>query len=229
VTEPAIGQIEATSGSVAETSGEAAAGGSPPPMFRRAAHVDIRRSDNVEEETYLVSNDAAGTVFLADRQVVDVLERMDGRTPVGAIAHDLGIDEGEMGRIIQLLLSGALIIVPGATQTVPPPAKPVETRLIFFRFDLMDAGPITRFVAPVLGALYSRLGFLAWCALILTAGMGLAAEPEAFGAAFEALANLSWESGVYIAIIFIVLKLCHGLGHCCCSAPICCQLRRAHR
>lgn len=185
----------------------------PPPMFRRAAHVDIRRSDNMAEETYLVSNDAAGTVFLADRRVVDVLERMDGRTPVGAIAQGLSIDEGEMGRIIQLLLSGSLIIIPGATQTVPPPAKPVETRLIFFRLDLMDAGPITRFVAPVLGALYSPIGFLAWCALILTAAVGLAAEPEAFGAAFEALANLSWESGVYIAIIFIVLKLCHELGH----------------
>ena len=196
-----------------DAAGTAKAGGAPPPMFRRATHVDIRRSDNVTEETYLISNDASGAVFLADRQVVDVLERMDGRTPVGAIAHDLAINEGEMGRIIQLLLSGALIIIPGATQTVPPPAKPVETRLIFFRLDLMDAGPITRFVAPVLGALYSPIGVLLWLALIITAAVGLAAEPEAFGAAFEALANLSWESGVYIAIIFIALKLCHELGH----------------
>lgn len=188
-------------------------GGPPPPVFRRAAHVDIRRSDNTNEETYLVSNDAAGTVFLAERPVVDVLERMDGRAPVGAIAHDLGMDEGEMGRIVQLLLSGALIIVPGATQSMPTPPKPPEMRLIFFKLDLLDAGPFTRFVAPVLGALYSLPGVLAWCALIITAAVGLAAEPEAFTAAFEALANLSWESGVYIAIIFIVLKLCHELGH----------------
>ncbi len=193
--------------------GAAASGPVRPEALGVADHVSITRSGGGAEETFVVSNDASGNAFLTNRQTVDFLDQMREGLSAPMAAQAVGFDEQQATHLIQSLVAHGLLTAPGRTQPAPKPKRPVESRLIFFRIGLFDAKPIAKRCLPLLERLFSPFAVLVWLGLIVAAAVNLIAEPEAFRHALTSLLDLSWTGAVQLAIVFIILKIFHELGH----------------
>lgn len=86
--------------------------------------------------------------------------------------------------------------------------------VMYLRFRLFNPDPLLSVLEPVARPLLSRAGLVLWCALMVYAGYALASTPDAWGRLVngfdDALAPSNWG---WIAVVFIVTKALHELGH----------------
>ncbi len=182
--------------------------------MKRAAQIRITATDAGESGSgYVVSNLAAATSFLADQQTVDFVEAIDQHGDPSVAAQMLGLDQFHAEQLLNQLVAAGVLVELGTTAQPAKPKKPVETRLIFFRLDLLDIGPMVRALLPLLRLPFSTLGFILWAGLIFLAAAALTREPMAFANAAHSLTQLSWEGAAILAVVFTLLKVVHELGH----------------
>lgn len=182
--------------------------------MRRAVHSRITTTDVGEEgPRYVVSNTASATSFLADQQTVDFIEAVDRLGDPGLAAQALRLDKTMAEQLLAQLVASGVLVEPGVSVEPPKQKKPAETRLMFFRIELLDIGPMVRAFSPVLRLPFTRLGFVVWFCLLLLAVSALTRDPQGISAAIRSLTTLSWEGAAVLAVIFTLLKIVHEFGH----------------
>ncbi|MEO1495105.1 MAG: hypothetical protein AAFV19_23425 [Pseudomonadota bacterium] len=187
---------------------ERAANGS---NLKVAAHVSVLRTGS--GDGFVLSNDVSGTSFLTDKRTVSFLDLLREQMLAGPAAKAAGFTEAQANETIQQLVAHGFLVADGHTQPAQTARKPIESQLIFFRIGLLDAGPVTRLLRPILGPLFTAPLVLLWCVLVTAAIINVLGEPDAFRLALLDLANLTWMNGLQLAVIFVGLKLFHELGH----------------
>lgn len=177
------------------------------------AHVTVTRELGDGETRYVVHDAATGSHYAADERTYRVLEGLRGARPLPSILDDAGVSEDEFKALIGQLVRAGLVHRPGASDAPPPPKPPPESRLVFFRIDLLDIRPVVDAGFGVLRAPFTVPGVLLWAALATAAAFSLIAEPRAFAQALASFTELSWEGVAILAVVIICLKAWHELGH----------------
>lgn len=181
-------------------------------MLRKAPSTTIW-PDGTEPKRFVLANEASGSVYAADAKTVRLLDHLDGRTGDAQAAERAGLEPREAEEIAKALIANGLVIADGATQAPQKRRRPWETRLVFFRLDLLDIAPLVDRVAPVLSPVFTGFGFIVWLGVLGVALFGLIAEPEAVRDALLTLPEMSWQTAIALVLAFTVLKAIHELGH----------------
>ncbi len=83
--------------------------------------------------------------------------------------------------------------------------------IMYFRMRLFNPDPIIARVEPILRPAINIWGFLAWCALVVSAIAALVPHTGVLFGSFEnAIAPANWP---WLAVVFVITKVFHELGH----------------
>lgn len=156
---------------------------------------------------------STGSHYAADAETYAVFQALRDGRGVEDIAATSGLSEAAFKALIGQFVNHGLVVSPGETSSKAPPKAPFESRLIFFRIDLLDIRPIVDRLISVLRLPFLKLGVLCWAVLMTAAAFSLIAEPKAFAQAIAGFADLSWESAVVLFVAIVSLKIWHELGH----------------
>lgn len=182
--------------------------------MKKAAQIRITATDaGADGAGYVVSNLASATSFLVDQRTVDFIDAVDRSGDPAHAMQMVGLDKAQAEQLLTQLMAAGVLVEAGATAQPAKPKKPFETRLIFFRLDLLDIGPMVRWLSPMLRIPFSTLGFAIWIGLILMAIATLTREPKGLMIAARSLTQLSWEGAAVLAVVFTLLKIVHEFGH----------------
>lgn len=143
-------------------------------------------------------------------RVIDGFRREEAPADIAAVAD---ISQDELSALIEQLVRHGILSKPGMAPAEERAKPPPESRLIFFRWDLVNARPIVDLFYGVLRHAFSWAGAAAWLLLAATALFAVIAEPSAFADAFRSLETLSWSAAALLAVVIVLLKCWHELGH----------------
>ena len=183
-------------------------------FHRRVDQLRIRWIDSGSgSERFAISNDVTGAVFRCDRRIVTFLGHLDGRTHPKQAASAAGIEPADLEQAMAQLARNGLIYRPGETLAQPAKRPPLESRMIFFRIGLGDVARLIEAILPLARFPFTPIGVAIWALLVASAAYALLGSWDAFQQAAGALSELTWRGAATLAVIFIVLKILHEIGH----------------
>lgn len=182
-------------------------------MLQAPSYISIVRDHGGGPGRYVAHDASTGAHFMLDETTRGVIEGLRAKRSLQQIEADSGLSPDEFKALVGRMVQNGLVLSPGETEAPKTPKGPPESRLIFFRVDLLNIRPVVEAGYALLRLPFTRFGFVAWIALMLTAGFALIADPDAFARAFAGFASLSWESAAILMGVIILLKVWHELGH----------------
>lgn len=162
---------------------------------------------------YILHDASTGAHYAADAETYAVFRAIRDGEALDRIAARSALSETAFKALIGQFVRHGLAIQPGETPSTAAIKPPLESRLIFFRLDLIDIRPIVDRLIFVLRLPFSKLGVACWAVLMSAAAFSVIGEPQAIARAIAGFADLSWESAVVLLAAIVCLKIWHELGH----------------
>ena len=126
-------------------------------------------ADDAAEPEFIISNEATGKHFSANRLTVQFLDAVKRTGSLRAAAAEVGLLEPHFKAVMAQLRKAGVVIELGQTAEAPAPKAPVESKLISLRSDLINAAPLARRLDPLGRFLFSGIGYVAWFVAVLAA------------------------------------------------------------
>lgn len=163
----------------------------------------------------VIANEASGAYFLADDAMLRFLEFVRRLGSIEGAGKALGLPPEITNSLEQTLVENGVLISddPDAKHAAKGRKRPpLESQILFFRFEFFDLRPFLAHVYPVLRLAFTPAAFALWAALIAYAAAILVSNADQ---AFADLASLSLspETAVILGGLFLALKAVHELGH----------------
>lgn len=165
------------------------------------------------EPEFVLSNEATGKIYKANRPTVQFLDALRRTGSVGQAFHDAQIQDSFKSGLIGPLLQAGFLIEPGTTAKAPKPKAPLESKLVSLRADLIDAGPVAAAFSWLGRALFSPVGYFCWALAAVTAIFQLLANAEKVSLSLRSIPDMGWKGFLVFAGLYVVLKMIHELGH----------------
>ncbi len=166
------------------------------------------------EARFVVTNEATGRHFSANRTSVNHLESLRRFGDPTRAAREARLDPADAARLLGTLVKHGVVVAPGSTKADETPAKgPVEGRLIAIKKDLFDVGGLARRLNPVGRFLFSWPATVLWVILMIVAGVDLIRSADRLVLALSNLRDLGVVSAIGFVVVFLVSKAIHEMGH----------------
>ncbi|RLJ59550.1 hypothetical protein BCF46_1701 [Litoreibacter meonggei] len=177
-----------------------------------------------DELEFVISNEATGKFFLANRSTVQFFSLVK---ETGSVPHALakaGIPSQQGDALVKRLVQSGLLVRSGETQSEADlKAAPIESKLISMRWDLVDASRITDILGWLGRLLYSPVGYLAWCGAMIAMVQALLANTEKLTLGLRQVFEADWRQFLIFGILYVALKIVHEMGHALAYRTMCLQ------
>lgn len=178
--------------------------------------------DGADELEFVITNEATGKYFLANQKTVQFFAavRETGSVHEGLIKSGILPQHGT--NLVKRLLDAGLLVRAGETQSKADiKAAPIESKLISMRWDLFDSSRIVALFGWLGRLLYSPLGYLAWGLSVSAMVLALISNSEKVGLGLRQLLDASWYQLTLFALLYVVLKIVHEMGHALAYRTMC--------
>ncbi|MEL6995596.1 MAG: hypothetical protein AAGK67_13270 [Pseudomonadota bacterium] len=180
--------------------------------------------EDAEDAEYVISNEATGRYFSANRETVTFLQVLKDNGSVPVALHYAGIPEEQGKRLLQQLVDSGVLVQAGATQAKAPSNKaPLESKLVMTRWDILDVRNLTSRFAGLGRLLYSPVGYFLWGLAMAAMAFALLTNREKLILTLTQIYDASLTQWLVFTSLFIALKFWHELGHATAYQEMCRQ------
>ena len=177
-----------------------------------------------EELEFVISNEATGKFFLANRPTVQFFSILKEVGSVPLALSKAGIPPQQGENLIKRLVQSGLLVRSGETQSDAAKTRaPIESKLVSLRWDMIDASRITDAVGWIGRILYSPVGYLAWFGAMIAMVQALLSNPEKLSLGLRQIFEADWQQFVVFAALYVGLKIVHEMGHALAYRTMCLQ------
>lgn len=179
---------------------------------------------DAEELEFVITNEATGKYFLANRSTVQFFSivKDTGSVPVALAKAGIPPQQGEA--LVKRLVQSGLLVRKGETQSEADiKATPIESKLISLRWDIVDASKITDLFGWFGKIIYSPIGYLAWLGAMVAMVQSLLANSEKLSLGLRQIFEADWRQFLIFGVIYIALKVVHEMGHALAYRTMCLQ------
>ena len=173
---------------------------------------DVSADDAVEPE-FIISNEATGKHFSANRLTVQFLDAVKRTGSLRAAAAEVGLLEPHFKAVLAQLRKAGVVIELGQTAEAPAPKAPVESKLISLRSDLINAAPLARRLDPLGRFLFSGIGYVAWFVAVLAAVTQLIENSDKVLFSLRQIPQQGLQSLILLVLLYAGVKAIHEIGH----------------
>ena len=176
------------------------------------------------EPEYVISNEATGRHFLANRATVQFFDalRQSGSVERALASAGISTDRGKL--LLQNLLDHGVLTRPGETLAKAPAARsPVEGKMISVRWDLVDASALARRFAGLGRFFFSPVGYFFWLIAMGAMLFSLLVNREKAVLTLTQIFDASLGQWLLFAGLFVALKAVHEMGHALAYQDMCRQ------
>ncbi|MBM7070298.1 hypothetical protein [Actibacterium sp. 188UL27-1] len=170
-------------------------------------------ADGAAEPEFVISNEATGKYFRANRATVQFLDALKRFGSIDAAAAETGLLPPHVTGMMEQLRSAGIVIETGQTRQALAPKAPLEGKLISLRRDLMNAGPLTRRLEPLGRFLFSPPGYLAWSIAVIASLTQLIQNRDKVLYSLQKLPGQGGQSLLMLAVLYVGVKVIHEMGH----------------
>ena len=161
---------------------------------------------------FVISNEATGKYFTADRATVLFLEAINRTKSVTAALRDVPMIETQVKPLLGKLRNAGVLVQAGDTVRAPAPKSPIEGKLISLRRDLINAAGAARLFAPLGRFLFSPVGYMAWVIAIFATLAQLITNSDKVLYSLRQLPDQSVQSLILLVLIYSSIKAIHEMG-----------------
>ncbi len=174
------------------------------------------------EQEYVISNEATGKFFLANRATVQFFVHLKESGSVKQAFASAGIPAQRGEDLVKRLVQAGLLVRPGQTLSeADKKTAPLESKLISLRWDFIDASGLTDRLGWVGRILYSPLGYLCWVGIIFAAINALLENSEKLVLSMRQLFDADWRQLLIFGALYVGLKVVHEMGHALAYKSMC--------
>ncbi|MEL7212139.1 MAG: hypothetical protein AAGK92_05715 [Pseudomonadota bacterium] len=165
------------------------------------------------EPEFVISNDATGKHFRANRATVQFLDALKRLGSVQAAANEVGLLPQHVTSMMGQLRGAGVVIERGVTTPAAKPKAPIEGKLISLRSDLINAAPLVRRLEGLGRVLFSPAGYLAWFVLMIATVTQLLSNSDKVFYSLRQIPEQGLRSFIFLALLYAAVKALHEIGH----------------
>lgn len=173
---------------------------------------DVTRAGATEPE-FVLTNDATGKYFTANRSTVHFIEALRQTGSVGAAFARAEIEPTHRQNLVNSLMQAGIIVEKGSTKKAQAHRAPLESKLISLRFDLIDGASAARAFSGLGRAAFSGIGVFVWALSVIACGYQLVINSDKVAISLRSLPDMGWWGAVMFVLIYCLLKVIHEMGH----------------
>lgn len=202
----------------------------PQPSLEVAGQVHVPGFVTITEVTedgaatpeYVLSNEATGRHFSANRTTVAFFDALRARGHVAQAMADCGLPEPVAANLLKRMFDHGLVVRTGETIATPAKAKsPLETKMVSLRFDMLNIAPAVDAVRWIGRTAFSLSGAIAWGLAVSAMLFQLLVNPEKVELTMAQALQAGWQQWLVFAVFFVALKVVHEMGHALAYRQMC--------